>query len=95
MGVGVGEWRPERNGEFGTYKVGTDIQVIHTLDPKYSIDAADYEVYDDDPEEDLTPEDFAELDAPPELVAEPEPEDAKAKAEALAESLADGRREER
>jgi hypothetical protein len=29
MGVGVGEWRPERNGEFGTYEVQDgDIQVI-------------------------------------------------------------------
>jgi hypothetical protein len=29
MGVGVGEWRPERNGEFGTYEVQDgDIQVV-------------------------------------------------------------------
>src|SRR6266568_128702 len=66
LGVGVGEWRPERNGEFGTYKVGQDIRVVHQLDPVYSIDAADYDVYDEDDEENLTPDDFAELDAPPE-----------------------------
>jgi hypothetical protein len=29
MGVGVGEWRPERNGEFGTYEVqDSEIQVV-------------------------------------------------------------------
>ena len=29
MGVGVGEWRPERNGEFGTFEVqDSEIQVI-------------------------------------------------------------------
>jgi hypothetical protein len=34
FGVGVGEWRPERNGEFGTFKVqDTAIQVVHNADP--------------------------------------------------------------
>lgn len=30
MGIGVGEWRPERRGEFGTYKVdlNKDIEVV-------------------------------------------------------------------
>lgn len=28
MGIGVGEWRPERRGEFGTYQVDGDIVVI-------------------------------------------------------------------
>lgn len=27
MGIGVGEWRPERRGEFGTYKVNIDKDV--------------------------------------------------------------------
>lgn len=27
MGVGVGEWRPERRGDFGTFKVDTDREV--------------------------------------------------------------------
>ena len=27
MGVGVGEWRPERKGDFGTYRVDTDREV--------------------------------------------------------------------
>ncbi len=78
LGVGVGEWRPERNGEFGTYKVGQDIRVVHQLDPVYSIDAADYDVYDEDDEENLTPDDFAELDAPPELAPEPDKPEAEA-----------------
>jgi hypothetical protein len=24
MGVGVGEWRPEKNGDFGTYRIDPD-----------------------------------------------------------------------
>lgn len=27
MGVGVGEWRPERNGDFGTYRIDTEREV--------------------------------------------------------------------
>lgn len=27
MGIGVGEWRPERRGEFGTYQVDPDVDV--------------------------------------------------------------------
>lgn len=27
MGIGVGEWRPEKNGDFGTYRVDPDRQV--------------------------------------------------------------------
>jgi hypothetical protein len=27
MGVGVGEWRPEKKGDFGTYQVDPDRQV--------------------------------------------------------------------
>jgi hypothetical protein len=27
MGVGVGEWRPERNGDFGTFQVDPDVEV--------------------------------------------------------------------
>ncbi|TDT31138.1 hypothetical protein [Naumannella halotolerans] len=27
MGVGVGEWRPEKKGEFGTYQIDTDREV--------------------------------------------------------------------
>jgi len=27
MGVGVGEWRPERNGDFGTYRVDPDREI--------------------------------------------------------------------
>jgi hypothetical protein len=32
LGIGVGDWRPEKRGEFGTYKIDTsrDIQVIET-----------------------------------------------------------------
>lgn len=32
LGVGVGEWRPERNGDFGTYQIdGTrDVEVLET-----------------------------------------------------------------
>lgn len=31
MGIGVGEWRPEKRGEFGTYRVATDkdIEVVN------------------------------------------------------------------
>lgn len=31
MGVGVGEWRPERKGDFGTYRIDMDkkVEVIH------------------------------------------------------------------
>jgi hypothetical protein len=25
MGVGVGEWRPEKSGMFGTYQLGADV----------------------------------------------------------------------
>lgn len=30
MGIGVGEWRPEKRGEFGTYKIdpSTDVEVV-------------------------------------------------------------------
>ena len=28
LGVGVGEWRPERNGDFGTYQIDTTREVI-------------------------------------------------------------------
>jgi len=27
MGIGVGEWRPEKNGDFGTYRIDTDRNV--------------------------------------------------------------------
>ena len=27
MGVGVGEWRPEKDGDFGTYRVDSDREV--------------------------------------------------------------------
>ncbi len=27
MGVGVGEWRPERDGDFGTYRIDPDLEV--------------------------------------------------------------------
>lgn len=28
MGVGVGEWRPEKSGEFGTYRIDPDREVV-------------------------------------------------------------------
>ena len=28
MGVGVGEWRPEKSGEFGTYRINPDREVL-------------------------------------------------------------------
>jgi hypothetical protein len=28
LGVGVGEWRPERNGQFGTYRINPDKPVV-------------------------------------------------------------------
>ena len=28
MGVGVGEWRPERDGYFGTFRVDPDQEVV-------------------------------------------------------------------
>lgn len=30
MGIGVGEWRPEKRGEFGTYAIDVtmDVQVV-------------------------------------------------------------------
>lgn len=31
LGIGVGEWRPEKNGEFGTYRVDPDV-VLEVLD---------------------------------------------------------------
>lgn len=35
MGVGVGEWRPEKDGDFGTYRVDTtrEVEVISTPAP--------------------------------------------------------------
>lgn len=29
MGVGVGEWRPEKKGDFGTYDIAGDAEIIH------------------------------------------------------------------
>jgi hypothetical protein len=75
--VGVGEWRPERNGEFGTFRVASGkgaVTVIDRLDPKYELDTVDYEeAYGE--EEVLTMADFAELDAAPEVLAEEPAED--------------------
>jgi hypothetical protein len=74
--VGVGEWRPERNGEFGTFRIADGrnaVTVVRELDPMYLLDSVDYDVYGE--EDHLTMDDFAELDAPPEVLAEePEPE---------------------
>jgi len=28
MGVGVGEWRPEKNGDFGTYRIDPTRDVV-------------------------------------------------------------------
>lgn len=33
LGVGVGEWRPERDGDFGTYKIDTTREVEVVADP--------------------------------------------------------------
>jgi len=78
--VGVGEWRPERNGEFGTFRVadGNSVRVIGELPSIYKLDEVDYDVYGE--EEVLTMEDFAELDAPPEELAEENDKAAKAAA---------------
>ena len=84
--VGVGEWRPERNGEFGTFRVasGNSVRVIDDLPGIYKLDEVDYDVYGE--EEILTMEDFAELDAPPEPLADEENEKT---AKALAASVDD------
>jgi len=71
-GVGVGEWRPERNGEFGTFRVRAGrgaVRILRELPPLYSPDTTDYDVYGDADE--LTLDDFAELGQPPELLPAP------------------------
>lgn len=83
MGVGVGEWRPERNGEFGTYQVAdvpNAVQVIRELDPIYQLDNADFDVYGEEEDAPLTMDDFAALDNPPVPMTEEEIKEAAAAA---------------
>lgn len=92
LGVGVGEWRPERNGEFGTFRVADHrgaVSVVKTLDPIYQLDNADFAVYDDE-EPDLTMDDFAALDNPPEPMTEEEIREAAAAAADDAKAAKDG-----
>jgi hypothetical protein len=79
LGVGVGEWRPERNGEFGTFMIDDargSIQVLSALPPEYTRDVVNFEAAGVEPPRKLRMEDFALLDTP----VEPLPKAAKAKA---------------
>jgi hypothetical protein len=90
-GVGVGEWRPERNGEFGTFRVAPGrgmVKVLKELPPALSPDAVDYEVYGD-PDE-FSMEDFAELDQAELLTEEEIAERARAEADGEANPPAEG-----
>jgi hypothetical protein len=85
MGVGVGEWRPERNGEFGTFQIGNHrgaIRVLDELPPEYTRDVVvNFEDSGAEAPRILTAADFARLDAPPEEL----PKAAKSKAGDAAE----------
>lgn len=93
LGVGVGEWRPERNGEFGTFRVADHrgaVRVVAKLDPIYQLDSGDFNPYADDDEPDLTMEDFAALDNPPVPMTEEEIKEADAAAAEDAKTAKDG-----
>jgi hypothetical protein len=87
MGVGVGEWRPERNGEFGTFRIADHddaIGIMDELPAEYAPDLSAY-AFDENDGEILTLDDFALLDTPPEELPK-----AKAKDKAAIEGSVEG-----